>query len=79
MSNNYIKIDNNWLNVEILDLINFGIGQTNIFKLLDEDHNELCICQFVQKYNMFGDLNRYFQSDENCNYSSKACGKMIKM
>ncbi len=51
LSNNYKKIDDNWLKIEILGLLNYGIGKTNIFKLLDQQNNELCICQFVQKYN----------------------------
>lgn len=33
LSNNYIKIEENWLKLEILDLLKYGIGMTNIFKL----------------------------------------------
>ena len=79
LSNNYNKIDENWLEVEILTLLKYGIGQTDIFRLLDEENNELCICQFVQRYNKYGSLIRYFQYDENCIYSSKAFGKIIKL
>ena len=79
VSNNYKKIDNNWLKVEIIGLLKYGIGKANIFKLLDHQDNELCICQFIQKYNTNGNLIRYFQSDENCIYSSKVFGKMVKM
>ncbi|MDN5869089.1 MAG: hypothetical protein L0H55_17025, partial [Candidatus Nitrosocosmicus sp.] len=78
-SNNFNIIDDNWLEIEILELIKYGIGKTNIFKLLDELDNELCICQFVEKYNIFGNLSRYFQSAENCIYSSKIFGKIIKL
>jgi hypothetical protein len=79
LSNNYIKVDKNWLELQIYDLIKYGIGKTNIFKLLDEENNELCICQFCKKYNISVDINRYFQSEENCNYSSKTFGKVIKI
>lgn len=79
LSNNYNKIDKDWLNVEILELLKYGIGQTNIFKLLDEDNHELCICRFIQKYNISGELNRYFHTEEKCIYSSKVFGKILKM
>ena len=79
LSNNYIKVDENWLELQIYYLIKYGIGKTNIFKLLDEEDNEICICQFVKKYNLSGNLNRYFRSDENCIYSSKMFGKIIKI
>ncbi len=60
LSNNYNKIIGNWLNLEILDLLKYGISKTNMFRLLDEDHNQLCLCQFVKEYNKFGSLIRYF-------------------
>jgi hypothetical protein len=78
-SNNSNKIADNWLEIEIIDLIKYGIGRTNIFKLLDEDNNEICICQFIKNYHMSGSLIRYFQSSENCIYSSKAFGEIIKL
>src|SRR6476619_1478598 len=45
LSNNYDKIDIDWLKFEILELLKYGIGKTNIFKLLDDkDGQEICIC-----------------------------------
>ena len=79
LSKNYNKIDENWLEVEILTLLKYGIGQTDIFRLSDEENNELCICQFVQRYNKHGSLIRYFQYDENCIYLSKTFGKITKL
>jgi hypothetical protein len=79
LSKNYNNIDENWLEVEILALLKYGIGQTNIFQISDEENNELCICQFVQKYNKCGSLIRYFQHDENCFYLSKVFGKITKL
>lgn len=79
LSNNYNSIPKNWLNLEILDLIKYGIGKTNIFDLLDKDNNKTCICQFVKEYNKFGSLIQYFQYDENCIYSSKIFGQIIKI
>lgn len=77
--NNYNKIGKNWLNMEIFGLLKYGIGQANIFKLIDEQNNEVCICQFIEKYNKDGNLIRYFQYDENCIYYNKIFGKMIKI
>ena len=79
VSNNCKKIDNNWLKVEIIGLLNYGIGNANIFKLFDQQNNELCICQFIQKYNTSGNLFRYFQYDENCIFYSKGFGKITKI
>ena len=75
LSNNYNKVDENWLKFEIPDIIKYGIGKTNIFKLLDDkDNQEICICQFIEKYNISGNLNRYFQYDENFNSYNKIFG-----
>jgi hypothetical protein len=80
LSNNYNKIEVNWLKFEILKLLKYGIGKTNIFKLLDDkDDQQICICQFIEKYNIFSNLNRYFQCDENCIYSSKLFGNIRKI
>lgn len=82
MNNTAVPIDTvveKWLELEILMLLKYGIGKTKIFQLLDEENNELCICQFVQRYNKYGKLIRYFQYDESCVYSSKVFGKMIKL
>ncbi len=73
----YNNIDEKWLEVEILMLLKYGIGHTDIFRLSDEENNELCICQFVQRYNKHGKLIRYFQYNENCIYSSKVFGNII--
>lgn len=74
LSNNFTKIDENWLKIEILYILKYGIGMTNTFKLLDEDNKELCICQFIEKYQKYGDLKTYFQYDRNCIYTSKLFG-----
>ena len=79
LSNNYLKIDENWLKIEIFGLLKYGIGKADTFKLLDEDDKELCMCRFIDHYNKFGLLNLYFKIDENCIYSSKIFGKIIKL
>lgn len=71
MSNNYNKIDENWLDFQIIGLIKYGIGRANLFKLLDQGNNQICICRFVKEYNKFGSLSRYFQGVENYVYYSK--------
>jgi hypothetical protein len=57
-------------------LLKYGIGQSNIFKLLDEEDHELCICKFIQKYYKLY-LNQYLQYDENCIYSNKIFRKQF--
>ena len=79
LSNNYNKIDKDWLKFEILEMLKYGIGKTNIFKLLDKNNQEICICQFIERYDISGNLNRYFQYDESCIYSSKIFGNIIKI
>jgi hypothetical protein len=75
LSNNYNKVDERWLEFEILEMLKYGIGKTNIFKFLDDkDDQKICICQLLEKYNIFSNLNRYFQYDENCIYYSKIFG-----
>jgi hypothetical protein len=76
LSNNYNYIDKNWLKFQILDIIKYGIGQTNKFKLLDENNKEICICRFIEEYNKSGTLNQLFEYDESCIYSSKVFGKI---
>lgn len=78
LSNNYTKIDENWLKLEILNMLKYGIGKTNIFKLLDEDDNEMCVCQFIGKYNKYGDLESFFQYDDKVIYFSKMFGTIKK-
>jgi hypothetical protein len=62
-------------------MLKYGIGKTNIFKLLDDKDNnrEICICKFIEKYNILGNLTRYFQYDEDCIYSSKIFGDIRKI
>ncbi|HEX5185978.1 MAG TPA: hypothetical protein VFV86_03730, partial [Nitrososphaeraceae archaeon] len=74
-----IRIEKNWLEFEIVDLIRYGIGRTNLFKLMDENNNELCVCRFVKEYDKFGSLIRYFQYEQNCIYSSNIFGKIMKI
>jgi hypothetical protein len=79
LSKKFNNIEENWLEMEILKLLKYGIGKTNIFKLLDENDKEICICQFVKEYNISGNLSRYFQNDENYNNSGEIFGKVIKI
>jgi len=77
--NNYTNINESWLEFQIYDLIRYGIGKANIFKLLDKENNQICICRFAREYNKFSPLTRYFQSADNCIYSNKVFGEMIKL
>lgn len=79
MSNNYVNIDESWLELQFFDLMKYGIGRTNMFKLLDKEGNQTCICRFVKEYNNLGSLSRYFQSAENYIYVSKIFGKIRKL
>lgn len=75
LPNNFINVGENWLELQIFDLIKYGIGRANMFKLLDKEGNQTYICRFVKEYNKFGSLSRYFQSAENCIYISKIFGE----
>lgn len=79
LSKNYNNIRENWLEVEIICLLKYGIGKTNRFKLLDTTDSEICICQFNKMYHITADLNRYFRRNENCIYSSKVFGNIIEL
>ncbi len=72
-------MNKDWLKLEIMGLLKYGIGTANIFKLLDNDGKELCIWRFIEKYNLSGSLIRYFEYDENCIYYSKIFGKIKKL
>src|SRR6185437_9549416 len=79
LSKNYNKIDENWLKFEIIELLKCGIGKIEEFKLIDNEDKNVCICQFIEKYNFTVNLIRYFEYDENCIYSSKIFGNIIKI
>lgn len=79
MPNNFINVGGNWLELQIFDLIKYGIRRANIFKLLDKEGNQTCICRFVKEYNKFGSLSRYFQSPENYIYIDKIFGEVRKL
>ena len=79
LSNNYNKIDKDWVKFEILDILKYGIGEIKEFKLLDDNNQQICICQFIEKYNFSGNLIRYFEYDKNCIYSSKIFGNIKKL
>lgn len=79
LSNNFKNINENWLEFQIIELLKYGIGKANIFKLVDKDNNQVCICRFVKEYNRYGSLSRYFQSAENSIYSNKIFGVIRKL
>ena len=57
-----------------------GIGKIKEFKLLNNENNkQICICQFIEKYNFTGSLIRYFEYDKNCNTLNKIFGDIIKI
>ena len=78
LSKNYNKIDKNWLKFEVLDMLKYGIGMIKEFKLLDENNQQICICQFIEKYHFTGNLIRYFEYEENCIYYSKIFRRIRK-
>jgi hypothetical protein len=79
LPNNFINMGDNWLELQIFELIKYGIRRANMFKLLDKEGNQTCICRFVKEYNKFGSLSRYFQSAENYIYISKIFGEVRKL
>jgi hypothetical protein len=75
LSKNFTNIPENWLKLEILDLIKYRIDPPR-FLILDENNNELCICKFVEEYEKHATLIRYFSKPKFKEYHSELFGTM---
>lgn len=72
---NYNIIPDNWLKLEILNLLKYPI-KLDIFHLLDKNGNETCICQFIEEYEKSLKLNGYFANAIKNNSTTKIFGNM---
>jgi hypothetical protein len=57
------RIPDNWLNLEILELMTYRADPK--FKLLDKNGNQLCICTFVKQYENSQTLSRFVKTSQN--------------
>jgi hypothetical protein len=72
---NFTNIPENWLKLEILDLLKYRIDPPR-FLILDESNNELCLWKFVEEYEKHTALIRYFFRPKFKEYRSKLFGTM---
>ena len=72
---NCINIPNNWLELEIFDLIKYPLNLDK-FELYNEQNERICICKFIKDYEKRYRLNGYFSKPILCNYYSKIFGAM---
>lgn len=68
-------IQENWLELEIFDLIKCPV-QLHKFELYDKNNERLCICKFVRSFQQSFKLTGYFSKPIVCNYNSKIFGKI---
>jgi hypothetical protein len=69
------RIPDNWLNLEILELMTYRADPK--FRLLDEKGNQLCICSFAKKYENSLRLSRFIKMPQDATFS-KIFGAGIK-
>ena len=75
MPTNCKRILDNWLNLEIVELMTYRADPK--FKLLDKDGNQLCICAFVKQYENSLRLSRFIKMTQDAAFS-KVFGAGIK-
>jgi hypothetical protein len=75
MPKNCINIPDNWLELEIFDLIKHP-SNLDKFEIYDEQNERVCICRFVKAYEKKDRLNGYFSRPISCNYYCKIFGSM---
>lgn len=71
----YNNIPENWLKLQILDLMKYQIDG-GVFQLIDQDDNETCICQFIKNYEKDDSLIRYFVEPKINNNYNKIFGEV---
>jgi hypothetical protein len=73
---NCTNIPENWLELEIFDLIKYP-SNLDRFELYNKQNERICICKFVKEYEKKYRLNGYFSKCIFCNYSSKIFGTIV--
>lgn len=69
------SIPDNWLNLEILELMAYRLDPK--FRLLDDNGNQVCICSFVNQYENPLTLSRFVKIPQNA-ISNKIFGEGIR-
>lgn len=62
---NYMKIKRDWLKLEILALLEYGIERDQLRLFNENCTDTYCICEFVKEYEKTSSLNLYFSNGEN--------------
>jgi hypothetical protein len=62
---NYMKIKKDWLKLEILGLLEYGIERDQLRIFNENCTDTYCICQFVKEYEKTSSLSLYFSRGEN--------------
>ena len=75
MPRNCMDIPENWLNLEILDLLKYPLNPDK-FELYNEENERICMCKFIKGYEKTHKFNGYFSKLAFRNYRSKAFGSM---
>jgi hypothetical protein len=76
MPKNCNNIPDNWLELEIFDLIKCPF-ELDKFELYSKKGERICICKFVKEYEKEYRLNGYFSKPIFCNYHSKIFGDIV--
>jgi hypothetical protein len=69
LSKNFIKKPENWLKLEILELLKYP-SKLNKFELYNDKNERICICKFVKHHQKSSRFNGYFSRPVFCNYDS---------
>ena len=62
---NYMIIKKDWLKLEILGLLEYGIERDQLRLFNESCTDTYCICQFVKEYEKTSSLSLYFSNGEN--------------
>ena len=60
-----MKIKKDWLKLEILGLLEYGIERDQLRLFNENCTDTYCICQFVKEYEKTSSLSLYFSNGEN--------------
>ena len=75
MPRNCKDVPENWLELEILDLLKYPLNLSK-FELYNEKNERICICKFIKEYEKSVQFNGYLSKPIFRNYSSKVFGNM---
>jgi hypothetical protein len=71
-----MKIKKDWLKLEILGLLEYGIERDQLRFFNENCMDTYCICQFVKEYEKTSSLSLYFSNGENGTSHNEIFGKL---